>query len=51
MKFTLYKFRISADNGQTWTEQWLTENEATEERNAGRICERVDLFSFQIIYA
>lgn len=32
-------YRISADDGNTWTEQWLTEKEAKEETDAGRLCQ------------
>lgn len=35
MKFKLYW--ISADGGQTWTEQWLSEEDADNERKAGRL--------------
>jgi len=33
-------YRISADGGNTWTEQWLTEEEAKEEEKK-YICERI----------
>lgn len=52
MVFTLYKYRVSADGGQTWTEQFLTEDEAQEEiERYGYLCERADNWSFKEIYA
>ena len=35
--FKLYLYRMSADNGNTWTEQWMTENEAKEVKREGYI--------------
>ena len=35
--FKLYLYRISADNRKTWTEQWMTENEAKEVEREGYI--------------
>lgn len=52
MVFTLYKYRVSADGGHTWTVQWLTEAEAQEEIDLyGHLCERADNWSFKKIYA
>ena len=52
MVFTLFKYRVSADGGLSWSEQWLTEAEAKEEITLfGHLCERMDNFSFQKIYA
>lgn len=42
MTFVLKLYRVSADNGETWTEQWLTENEAQESiEKYGMICELI----------
>lgn len=36
----MHLYRISADGGNTWTEQWMTEEEAREEEK-NYICERI----------
>lgn len=52
MVFTQYKYRISSDGGNTWTEQWLTEAEAQEKiTRYSHLCERADNWSFKNIYA
>lgn len=38
----LYKYKISADGGKTWTEQWLSETEAKKEQSAGLIVQQLD---------
>lgn len=38
--FRLYLYDISADGGQTWTSQWLIENEAEEEKKNGWIVKK-----------
>lgn len=43
MAFLWHKYRISADGGRTWTEQWLTEDEARDEIKSGRLCIRSKL--------
>lgn len=35
--FKLYLYEISADDGNTWTTQWLTANEAEEHEKNGCI--------------
>ena len=35
--FKLYLYEVSADNGKTWTTQWLTPNEAEEHEINGCI--------------
>lgn len=35
--FKLYLYEVSADNGKTWTTQWLTANEAEEHERSGCI--------------
>lgn len=43
MKYTLSLYRVSADGGKSWTEQWLTVEEAEEfAKDGGCICEKVD---------
>lgn len=52
MVWTMFKYRVSADEGETWTEQWLTETEAREEvERYGYLCERVDSTSFKKVFA
>ena len=51
MVFVQYKYRVSEDNGKTWTERWLTEDEAEEVINLdGHLCERADHWSFKKIF-
>ena len=35
-----YLYEISADGGKTFTEQWLTKEEAADHKNAGYIVSR-----------
>lgn len=35
--FKLYMYELSADDGKTWTTQWLTANEAEEHEKNGYI--------------
>lgn len=36
----LWLYDISADNGKTWTTQWLTPIESVEEKNKGKIVKK-----------
>ena len=36
----LLQYRISADGGETWTIQWMTQSEAEKEKKAGKLVER-----------
>ena len=40
--FRMYLYEVSADNGNTWTSQWLTENEAVEHEISGCIVKQKD---------
>jgi hypothetical protein len=40
--FKMYLYEVSADNGSTWTTQWLTENEAMEHDKMGYIVKQKD---------
>ena len=46
----MHLYRISRDGGVTWTEQWLTDNEAKEEGKE-HLCERANAYSVKRIYA
>lgn len=47
----LQLYRISADGGKTWTEQWLTAAEAAEHRERYHfICEPVNPYHFKEIF-
>ena len=41
--FKLYMYELSADNGKTWTTQWLTANEAEEHEKMGYIVNKPSL--------
>lgn len=40
MKYILYCYKVSADDGKTYTTQWLTEEEAEEHKAMGYIVEK-----------
>lgn len=41
--FKLYLYEVSADDGKTWTTQWLTANEAEEFEVNGCIVNQLSL--------
>lgn len=43
---TYKPYRVSSDNGKTWTSQWLTEDEAKAERSKTILVKETDCFMY-----
>lgn len=51
MAYELKLYSVSADGGETWTEQWLTATEAKEQIiKYGFLCKQANWHSVKYIY-